>query len=291
MNTQEGIGMKSSKMLWRIVGSVALLSTLLFIFGFIYAANDIINPKPSNFGTEPIAVSPNNELKTKDQITIMALGDSLTKGTGDESGEGGYVGKVEKKLEALWKKPVRVYNQAINGWRTADLLNLLEQPNIQNLIKQSDIVMLTIGANDLNQAANNPVAVSDAKTTAPVATKDPNTLPEINYAEIKKSLPATEAKLAKILTKIAALNPKAKIVYMGLYNPYFDIDVKKEGTTILQDWNLNASRIANGFPNMIVVPTFDLFQFDVKKYLYIDEFHPNQFGYERMADRVVQALQ
>jgi lysophospholipase L1-like esterase len=223
----------------------------------------------------------------------MALGDSLTKGTGDESGEGGYVGKAAKKLEALWKKPVRVYNQAINGWRAESLLNSLEEPNIQNLIKQSDIVLLTIGANDLNQAANNPVQVSDAKTktTAPAATKDPNNLPEINYAEIKKSLPATEEKLAKILTKIAALNPKAKIVYMGLYNPYFDIDVTKEGTTILQDWNLKASRIANGFPNMIVVPTFDLFQFEVKKYLYIDEFHPNQLGYERMADRAVQALQ
>jgi lysophospholipase L1-like esterase len=284
--------MKSSKMLWRIVGSIAFISTLLFVFGFIYAAQDIINPKPSDLGSNPTPTNSTTQLFPKGEITIMALGDSLTKGTGDISGDGGYVGKAQKKLSELWKKPVHTVNQAVNGWRAESLLQFIEQPNIQNLIQNADIIMLTIGANDLNQAANNPIVITDPKTSAtPAEATPPSNQMEINYAEIKKNLPVVEGKLTKILAKIAALNPKAKIVYVGLYNPYFAQDLKKEGSAILQEWNLKAAQIANGFPNMIVVPTFDLFQFDIKNYLYIDEFHPNSLGYERIADRVVQALQ
>jgi lysophospholipase L1-like esterase len=282
--------MKSSKMLWRVIGSIALISTLLFIIGFIYAANDVINPKPSDLSEQPLPTK--TEIFPKGDITIVALGDSLTKGTGDLSGDGGYVGKSKKKLEALLKKPVHVINQAINGWRADSLLNSLNEPNIQNLLQKADIIMLTIGGNDLSQAADNPIDVTDTKVKAtPAESKSPDSTPDINYSEIKKSMPAAEEKLVKILTKIAELNPKAKIVYVGLYNPYFAQDITKEGTAILQDWNLKASRVANGYANMVVVPTFDLFQLDIKKYLYIDEFHPNDMGYERIADRVVQALQ
>jgi lysophospholipase L1-like esterase len=283
--------MKSSKMLWRVVGSIALISTLLFIFGFIYAAQDVINPKPSDLGAEPTPTKSTTEIFPKEDITILALGDSLTKGTGDLSLEGGYVGKSAKKLEALWKKPVHIVNQAINGWRADSLLSSLEEPNIQNLIKNADYIMLTIGGNDLNQAADNPIDVTDTKIkTTPVPSQSPDSIPDINYTEVKKSLPAAEEKLEKILTKIAALNPKAIIVYVGLYNPYYEQDTTKEGTAILQDWNLKASQVANRYANMVVVPTFDLFQLDIKEYLYIDEFHPNELGYERIADRVVQAL-
>jgi lysophospholipase L1-like esterase len=284
--------MKSSKILWRVIGSIAFISTLIFICGFIYAAKDIINPKPSDLGSDPTPTNSTTQLFPKGEITILALGDSLTKGTGDTLGDSGYVGKAQKKFSELWKKPVHVVNQAVNGWRADNLLHFIDEPNIQNLIQKADIIMLTIGANDLNQAANNPIVVTDPKTNAtPAEAKPQNYQMEINYAEIKKNLPVVEEKLTKIFTKIAALNPNAKIVYVGLYNPYFAQDLKKEGSAILQEWNLKAAKIANGFPNMIVVPTFDLFQFDIKNYLYIDEFHPNSLGYERIADRVVQALQ
>ncbi|QGQ96803.1 lipase [Paenibacillus psychroresistens] len=284
--------MKSSRTLWRVVGSIAAFSTLLFIFGFIYAAQDVINPKPSDFGEEPSSTSGGvMEMFPKGDVTIVALGDSLTKGTGDLSLEGGYAGKAAKKLEVILKKPVHVINQAINGWRADNLLNSLEEPNIQNLIKSADIIMLTIGGNDLNHAADNPIDVTDTKIkVTPAPSETPGSNLEINYAEIKKSLSASEEKMAKILTTIATLNPNAKIVYVGLYNPYYEQDTKKEGTAILQDWNLKASQVASAYPNMLVVPTFDLFQLNIKYYLYIDEFHPNLLGYERIADRVVQAL-
>jgi lysophospholipase L1-like esterase len=284
--------MRSSRMLWRFVGAIALISTLLFIFGFIYAANDVINPKPSDLGSEPLPTNAAKDIFPKEDITIVALGDSLTKGTGDLSGDGGYVGKSEKKLAALFKKPVHVVNQGIDGYRADDLLGKLDEPNIQSLLQSADIIMLTIGGNDLNHAADNPIDVTETKIKAtPQPSQSPNNAADINYPEIKKNLSALEEKLANILTKIAQLNPNAKIVYVGLYNPYYAQDTTREGTAILQEWNLKATQVANAYPNMVVVPTFDLFQFEIKKYLSLDEFHPNELGYERIAERVVQALQ
>jgi lysophospholipase L1-like esterase len=46
----------------------------------------------------------------------------------------------------------------------------------------------------------------------------------------------------------------------------------------------------NTYPNMILVPTADLFEQNLTKYMYTDHFHPNQEGYQRMAERAVQAL-
>ena len=287
--------MKSTKMLWRVVGSIAFISTLLFMFGFVYAAQDIINPKPSDLNEGQTPVNTATELFPQGELTIVALGDSLSKGTGDLSGDGGYVGKAKKKLAELTKKPVNVLNYAVNGWRVNNLLKSLAEPNMKNLVRNADIVLLTIGGNDLNHASDNPIDVTNSKTQptpAPAETaKTTNDLPEINYTEIKKGLPDIEQKLDQILTQIATLNPKAKIVYVGLYNPYYTQDTTKEGSAILQKWNLHAQQIANKYPNMIVVPTYDLFQFEIGKYLYTDEFHPNTLGYERMADRIVQALQ
>jgi lysophospholipase L1-like esterase len=281
--------MKSTKLLWRTVGIAALISTLLFICGFIYAVQDIVNPKSSDLGAASPAIPITDDLASKDKVNIVAIGDSLTKGTGDQSGDGGYVGKTKIKLAAQLKKPVFVENLAVNGWRMDDLLNFLARPSVPSSLQHADIIMLTIGANDINQAAADPLAVPDPQAS-PSATAQKQEL-AINYDAIRKSLPESEAKLTQILSKVAAINPKAKIVYVGLYNPYFDTDTNRKGSAILQEWNLKAASLANGFPNMVVVPTFDLFQFELAKYLYVDHFHPNQDGYERIADRVVQALQ
>jgi lysophospholipase L1-like esterase len=41
---------------------------------------------------------------------------------------------------------------------------------------------------------------------------------------------------------------------------------------------------------MVLVPTYDLFELNANKYLYSDHFHPNQDGYERIAERIVQIM-
>src|SRR5699024_9676953 len=81
-------------------------------------------------------------------LRIVALGDSLTFGIGDDKNEGGYIGKLEQKL-ANKNCIVTVTNYSKEGYKTKDLLQSLDDEQVTTAIEQSHIVMFTIGANDL----------------------------------------------------------------------------------------------------------------------------------------------
>ncbi|MEF3301716.1 GDSL-type esterase/lipase family protein [Paenibacillus sp. GYB003] len=266
--------MKSTRTLWRTVGGAALLATLLLIVGLVYAVADVINPKPAEWARPPD--TPPAE-QTKSSIDIVALGDSLTVGTGDVTGKG-YVQRVREKLAALTKKQVNVIgNYAVNGNRTDGLLAALQNKSgIPYGIEKADVVLFTMGGNDLF-AIGQDVMNSQSE--------------QLDPAMVRVRLPEPLKRLEQIMAKLAELNPRAKIVYVGVYNPFYDIPDMRPATVYVQEWNDEAFRIASRYPNMAVVPTIDLFQLNIGKYMYSDHFHPNGEGYERIADRVVQALE
>lgn len=267
--------MRSTRTLWRTIGTAALMATLLLVGGLVYAVNDVIHPKPAPFAQAEEPPPVQEEQKTS--IDIVALGDSLTVGTGDVSGKG-YVQNVREKLAAATKKQVNVIgNYAVNGYRTDQLLAALQNAKgIPYGIEKADVVLLTMGGNDL-------FAIGQDVLNAGSDQLDP--------AKVRDRMPEPLKRLEQILTKLAELNPKAKIVYVGVYNPFYNIPDMRPATVHVQEWNDQAFKIASRFPNMVVVPTIDLFQFGIDNYLYSDHFHPNQAGYVRIADRVVQALE
>jgi lysophospholipase L1-like esterase len=65
----------------------------------------------------------------------------------------------------------------------------------------------------------------------------------------------------------------------------------KPASEVVAKWNDYAFRLAKADGNATVVPTYDLFEFSLNRYLSSDHFHPNAQGYERISDRIVQALQ
>ena len=68
---------------------------------------------------------------------MLALGDSLTRGTGDETGQG-YVGIVTEQLkEELDPREVTVYNLGINGQDSSQLLQQLGQEEYYQTSKRS----------------------------------------------------------------------------------------------------------------------------------------------------------
>lgn len=267
--------MKSSRFLWGSIGIIALLSTCLFIAGLIYAINVIIFPKASNVGVPQATAQPVNDPLAEDKIQIVAFGDSLTRGTGDRTGEG-YVRKVELLIEQATKKPVFVLgNFAINGYRTDELLHDLEtNPTMAEIAAKANIILLTIGGNDLFRLEQDNMSA------------------EVVKAEVlNQRLPEPLARLTRILQKLAEINPQATIIYIGLFNPFWDLAEAKERSLVIQKWNDGAFQTANRYPNMTVVPTFDLFQKNINKYIASDHFHPNELGYQRIAERVLQAIQ
>ncbi|WP_135556948.1 GDSL-type esterase/lipase family protein [Paenibacillus cymbidii] len=299
--------MRGTRWLWRTTGLIGLLALLLFAGGFVYAIHDILYPQPSSFGVPAGTPPPKEETAAGDDIRIVALGDSLTKGFGDTTGEG-YVGKVKKKLEAAQDKPVYVQNYAENGLRASQLDPRLDPSGpLAALIKQANVIVFTIGGNDLNElltgsaqagaAAGSTASASPSPAAAAADAAKPNNASgeqvmaaDFDFARVAGKLPDIAKRFDSIVAKLAAINPTARIVYVGLYHPYLDLDPQRQGSLLLQQWNDATIRTANKYPNVTVVPTYDLFQFGGTKFLYDDHFHPNQSGYERIAERVAQVL-
>src|SRR5690625_7068371 len=76
---------------------------------------------------------------------MTTLGDSLTKGVGDETDNSGYVGLIEDNLE----NEIDIDNFRISGYRSDHLLKLIKEPDTQNSLKEADLVLMTIDANDM----------------------------------------------------------------------------------------------------------------------------------------------
>ena len=87
------------------------------------------------------------------------------------------------------------------------------------------------------------------------------------------------------------INPNAHIVYLELYNPFYDIKELRDGSLEVQNWNEQAYALAHAYPNMTLIPTFDLFERTISSYLSSDHFHPNHDGYAQIAARIVQSLE
>ncbi|MNI32526.1 Spore germination lipase LipC [compost metagenome] len=270
--------MKTSKIIWGIMGTVAVISTLLFIVGFAYASNQILFPKKTAIA-EPVStpvVNKDKVTEAKDKLQIVALGDSLTAGTGDLAGKG-YVGRVKEKLETQMGKPVFVINNfAVPGYTTTQLLADVKKQQTQSAMKEADIILFTIGGNDLFEGGEGLFTGEGQDEFNP-------------QAAVVRIAPAID-RVEQIITEVNKVNPDAVVLYVGLYHPYLDMDPKKEGSLIVQKWNDSVFAIMNRYPNMIVVPTYDLFERNLMKYLFTDHFHPNQDGYERIADRIAQIM-
>lgn len=282
--------MGNTKWLWRVTGLLGLLATVVLTAGMLYGVNTILNPKGEELpeaaagqtAAEPTPVPMNHP----DKIQILALGDSLTKGYGDDKAEG-YVGRVKKQLEDQADKPVYVWNFAVNGAKTADLLAEINKPTSKDYIQQADIILFTIGGNDLNQVATSAGATPSQRAGG--ASELPAEI-TFNFESLAKQLPESVKRLEQIAEKLAVLNPKARIIYLGLYHPFMEFDPTREGAAWIGRWNNAVFEAATRHPNITVVPTYDIFQTQWLDLLHTDHFHPNGAGYDEMAARVMQVL-
>ena len=87
----------------------------------------------------------------KGALKIVAIGDSLTQGDGDESGLDGYTTRLENLIKVN-RPGTKLLNLGKSGWTSNDVLNGVngEAPTIQQaLADKPDIALVWIGSNDL----------------------------------------------------------------------------------------------------------------------------------------------
>ena len=263
MRAKRGFDMRSKVV--KVILLITIASFCLFAYGFVSGVNDVLNPKASNLIKKTDVVA--KEKKKMGTLQIVSLGDSLTRGVGDKEGIG-YVGRMKEDLQKDYKQKIALTNLAVSGAKMPDLLKQIESNGAQYSIKQADVIVLTIGGNDSFPGWES-LGKIDLETYRP----DTETF-------------QNEAK--KIIEEIRKLNTDSPIFWLGLYNPFEDVEDLKGSSNIVVDWNASLEKLALNDKNVYITPTFDLFQNRGKDLLYSDHFHPNEVGYTYMAERLVQ---
>jgi lysophospholipase L1-like esterase len=200
---------------------------------------------------------------------ILVVGDSLAKGTGDETGKG----FARDVFEAYQKKGrAEITNLAVNGMESPEIRAVVETPNVRSLAARANLILVSAGGNDLSHGATRGGAPGD----------------------IAESVAASQARytqnLRGILAALREANPAARIAVLGLYDPFGDDRAGgRLGASVVLQWNELIAETALGFPNVVVIPTFDLFQGRSDR-LSADRYHPNAAAYEEIAKRVLQVV-
>lgn len=282
----------SSGSLWRIIGLSAVLSALLLLAGFGYAVKDMLYPKGEVYAgsTRAPSLPAGGQVSLDKEISITAIGDSLTKGTGDSTGEG-YVKQTIAMLKAKHPDiPVRLNNNlAVNGLKADKLAALLEtDKGYRYALKQANVILFTIGGNDLFQFASGEKGTSQSANEKTENADD--AADGLDLDKLNSEIPTGLQRFEKIARSLHDLNPNARVIYVGLYNPFYDIADYRSGSLQIQDWNEQVYAKLQRYPNMSLIPTFDLFEGTIGRYLSSDHFHPNHSGYAQIAARIVQSL-
>jgi lysophospholipase L1-like esterase len=246
---------------WYLPVTAALVAACVFAYGFAsYLRGE--TGEPVDFIPQASAGSD----APSAQIAPILLGDSLARGAGDAEGLG-IGGRLDQELRRRGLKARRTYNVAVNGARTRDLLEVLERPNVQQLLRESNVIVVSIGGNDLWGG-------NDWRNAAP---------------------PDTDAAMNEVLTrisaavaKIRAANPQGRIFFIGLYNPFTSDPNGRMLTTRVNRWNARLLEEFGDDPDFTVVATADLFSH--RDRLALDRFHPGGEGYGLIARRIADAL-
>lgn len=273
--------MNSTARIWRTTGLLSLLSTLLLIAGFLYAVRDVILPGAAGGGagahpgavenpSEPLGGAP----EKANVLNVTAIGDSLSKGTGDDSGKG-FAKRFVELAKAQGADSRLVNNLGINGLTTEGLVALLDEKGVRYSLSQADIIIMSIGGNDLFNGAENLLTGGKLPTEL----------------EMEQSVTQASKRLGTIADQILELNPEARLVYVSLYNPFADLQGMREiGDEAVSRWNHIVTDILRDRERTLVVPTYDLFTYNSQKYLASDHFHPNGAGYQIIAERIIQGI-
>lgn len=180
--------------------------------------------------------------KQKEKIRMVAIGDSLTEGIGDETNRGGYVPLVTATLEETFDLGnTEVENFGVAGDRSTQILKRIkEQAEIQKNLASAELITLTVGGNDLMKVIQNNIFGLSVKKFEKPAKKYQEHLVEL-FAEIRK------------------YNSTAPVYVLGIYNPYYIYFPEiTEMQTIVDDWNTHTEEIVEAEEKMYFIPVNDL---------------------------------
>lgn len=197
--------------------------------------------------------------------SYIALGDSLTVGVGSGFFSPGFVQRYRRMAE--WELDEEIYLQifAHPGYKTADILTELSNDFVKESVKEADIITITAGGNDLITAAR-------------------NYLQDKNEEDLRNGLKECMTNMSAIFNTIHLLKKQVERPYIirmiNLYNPFPKEEIAKKW---VRKFN-NHLKILAEHECVKMANIQKAFRDYEKEYLSIDGIHPNDIGYERIAE-------
>lgn len=268
-----------------------------------------------NQGRERVRITKPRYVERK-HVKLVALGDSLTYGQGDETNNGGYVGIIKKKVEHRYRKTsVTTVNYGVSGDRSDQILaRLNSQQQLRRDLRQANVITMTVGGNDLMQKLE----------------QDATNSPDRINRDVELASKAYRAKLNKLFTSVRKQNPHAPIFVMSIYNPFYTYfpDVTTISDAVVY-WNQTTRQVMSGYSRMYFVDINHLMSYgqyktkaarqqlatkenrvnhgkvsqarsikvmnnkdkNLNDYISTDDnFHPNHTGYEHIAQQLFKAM-
>ena len=202
----------------------------------------------------------------RNTIVPVVLGDSLARGTGDETGLG-IGGRLVEELKRRRVPVKNAVNLAVDGAKTRDLERQMAGHSVRVLVGEANVIIVSIGGNDLWGEANSRNA--------------PPSEPERVANEVLDHVVAG-------VRAVREANPNARLFVIGLYNPFAAAPFGRALTPMVNRWNASLVERFAADRNIVVVQTSDLFAY--RDRLSFDRFHPGNEGYELIARRIADAL-
>jgi lysophospholipase L1-like esterase len=198
---------------------------------------------------------------------VVLLGDSLAYGTGDESGKG-IAGWLDEELKRRGVASRPTVNLGVNGATTADVAARLAREPVRSAIARADAVVLSVGANDL-------VRVPGAREEA--------------LREPFKAARRTLDRVSAIVATILEINPQARILILGGYNPFPQHPYAPLVARYLAVWDESVIERFEEEPRVAVVRLSDIIHGTDRLSAY-DRFHPGKDAYRLAAHRIAGML-
>ena len=238
----------------------------------------------------PVMTKPSTSAKKK-VVTYVAIGDSLTKGVGDSTNQGGFVPLLAQSLTNETGLEFKAINYGVSGNTSGQILSRIrEKKEIRKDLKQAQLLTITVGGNDLRKAI-----LEDTSN--------------LDLDRFEKASKAYEKNLKQIIELARKDNPDLPVYVVGIYNPlYLNFPDLTELQTLVDQWNQRTEETLSAYHGVYFVPINDLLYKGIdgksgvteselgketvtNDALYDeDSFHPNHTGYEIMKEAVLEKI-
>ncbi|ANE47776.1 hypothetical protein SY83_17475 [Paenibacillus swuensis] len=211
------------------------------------------------------SANPDSVLERHLQYT--AIGDSLTVGYGGTQA-GGFTEIFRQKLEQQLQQPILLYNYGVNGATSEQIYRyILENDEIQHRLRDSNWITLTAGGNDLLQAAK-PYFMEGVTEPLKLAVRA--------YRHFLQDI-------IGLIARIKDYKSDFQLFLLDLYNPVPSMDEARI-------WVRRFNRPMKVFNSETIhyVPVLEAFASEYDRLISDDFVHPNDRGYQVMADVLFQ---